>query len=51
VYTIFAPYSSSYTLSHLLSLPQVSTSPGKIFSALWLSDFVKEKIENFVYLR
>jgi hypothetical protein len=44
VYTVFAPYSPSYTLSHIL--PPTSTIPSppdRIYSALLVSDFVKEK--------
>jgi hypothetical protein len=54
VYTIFALYSPSYTLSppHSLSpLPLVPSISGRTYSTLQFSDFVKEKIGIFVCLR
>jgi hypothetical protein len=46
VYTVFAPYSPSFTIFLLLApLPLVSTplALGRTCSALLFSDFVKEK--------
>jgi hypothetical protein len=44
VYTVFALYSPSYTLSPTsFPLPMVPTPPGRTYFALLFSSFIKEK--------
>jgi hypothetical protein len=51
VYTVFVPYSPSYTISPFPPPPTGTDSHPRTYSALLLSDFVKEKNSIYVGVR
>jgi hypothetical protein len=52
VYTVFAPYSPSYTFSHILPPPTANNArhPGKTCSTHLFSDFIKETKLIFLFV-